>query len=284
MPAPSSPTSAIYRCSCSPRLTKDWESTKDQFADLSRRLAQEADYELEAANLRKAKALFNDNGIVIPRVYPQWSTARVLTMERLRGMHLREYLETHPSQEERNEVGRKIIRALYRMMYAGKMFYVDVHPGNLLMMEGGRLGMLDFGFIMPIDGEEGELFRKMDRALTTGRLEDRLAANKEWCNLRDDETERIKLIEQYADWCWRSRYCGGEFDFGDEADFREGIRLFTEMFRRRYSRARPNTPVIARCQFAWRSILYQLKAKINIRDIAEEEVKATGWDRSDYAV
>lgn len=266
------------------RLTKDWESTKDQFADLSRRLALEADYELEAANLRKAAALFHEeDGIVIPRVYPQWSTARVLTMERLPGIHLREYLDTHPSQEERNEVGRKILRAWYRMMYAGKMFYVDVHPGNLLMMEGGRLGVLDFGFIMPIEGEEGELFRKMDRALTTGRIEDRLAANKEWCNLRDDETDRINLHEQYADWCWRPRYCGGVFDFGNETDFREGIRLFTEMFRRRYSRARPNTPAIARCQFAWRSMLYQLKAKINIRDIAEEEVKATGWDRSEYA-
>lgn len=267
------------------RLTKDWESTKDQFADLSRRLALEADYELEAANLRKAKALFTEeDGIVIPKVFPQWSTARVLSMERLRGKHLREFLDGNPSQEERNEVGRKILRAWYRMMYAGKMFYADMHPGNFLMLEGGRLGMLDFGFIMPIEGEEGELFRKMDRALTTGKSEDRMAANKEWCNIRDDETDRLQLTERYADWCWRPRYSGGVFDFGDEADFREGIHLFTELFRRRYSRARPSTPVIARCQFAWRSMLYQLKAKINIRDIAEDEVKATGWDRSEYAV
>ena len=265
------------------RLTKDWESTKDQFADLSRRLAQEADYELEAANLRKAATLFNDDdGIVIPRVYPQWSTGRVLTMERLRGMHLREFLDGNPSQEERNEVARKLLRAWYRLMYAGKMFYADMHPGNLLVLDGGRLGVLDFGFVMKLEGEEGELFRKMDRGLTTGRLEDRVAAVKEWSNIRDDETERIELMERYADWCWRSRYCGGVFDFGDEADFREGIDLFTEMMRRRYGRARASTPVIARCQFAWRSILYQLKAKINIRDIAEEEVKATGWDRSDY--
>ncbi|MGI8981612.1 MAG: ABC1 kinase family protein [Pirellulaceae bacterium] len=266
------------------RLTKDWESTKDQFADLSRRLALEADYELEAANLRKAAALFSDeDGIVIPRVYPQWSTGRVLTMERLRGMHLREFIESNPSQEERNEVARRLLRAWYRMMYAGKMFYADIHPGNLLVLDGGRLGVLDFGFIMKLEGEEGELFRKMDRGLTTGRLEDRVAAVKEWSNIGDNETERLELMEGYADWCWRSRYCGGVFDFGDEADFREGIDLFTEMMRRRYGRARPSTPVIARCQFAWRSILYQLRAKINIRDIAEEEVKATGWDRSDYA-
>jgi predicted unusual protein kinase regulating ubiquinone biosynthesis (AarF/ABC1/UbiB family) len=204
-------------------------------------------------------------------------------MQRLRGMHLREYLATNPSQAERNEVGRKILRAWYRLMYAGRMFYADMHPGNFLMLDDGRIGVLDFGLIMPIEGEEGELFRKMDRALTTGRIEDRIAANKEWCNLRDDETDRIHVTERYADWCWRSRYCGGEFDFGNEADFREGITLFTEMVRKRYSRARPNTPVIARCQFAWRSMLYQLRAKINIRDLAEDEVKATGWDRSEYA-
>ena len=33
----------------------------------------------------------------------------------------------------------------------------------------------------------------------------------------------------------------------------------------------------------WRSILYRLEANIDIRQMAEEEVKVTGWDRSDYA-
>ncbi len=81
-----------------------------------------------------------------------------------------------------------------------------------------------------------------------------------------------------------SRYRGGEYDFGDEADFRRGIDLFTEMVRKRYTRSRPNTPAIARCQFGWRSLLYQLKARIDVRAVAEEEVKVTGWDRSDYAM
>src|SRR4029453_10060727 len=48
------------------RLNKDWESTKDQFDDLRRRLTQETDYELEAAHLRKARPLFREeDGIVI---------------------------------------------------------------------------------------------------------------------------------------------------------------------------------------------------------------------------
>ena len=55
------------------------------------------------------------------------------------------------------------------------------------------------------------------------------------------------------------------------------------MVRKRYSRSRPCTPVIARQNFGLRSMLYRLKARIDIRPIAEEEVKVTGWDRSDYA-
>ena len=91
------------------------------------------------------------------------------------------------------------------------------------------------------------------------------------------------VSDEFADWCWRARYWGGEFDFGDEADFRRGVDLFVEMVRKRYNRSRPCTPSIARQQFGARSILYRLKAKIDVAPIAEEEVRAAGWDRSDYA-
>jgi predicted unusual protein kinase regulating ubiquinone biosynthesis (AarF/ABC1/UbiB family) len=93
------------------RLGKDWENTKDQFNDLRVRLERETDYEAEAATLTRVRPLFRDaDGIVVPRVYPQHSTARVLTMDRLDGVHLDEYLARNPSQEDRNEFARKLIR------------------------------------------------------------------------------------------------------------------------------------------------------------------------------
>jgi predicted unusual protein kinase regulating ubiquinone biosynthesis (AarF/ABC1/UbiB family) len=267
------------------RLSRDWENTKDQFNDLRMRLEQETDYELEAANLEKARLLFReDDGIVVPRVYRQLSTTRVLTMERLGGVHLDAFLAREPSQEVRNEFARKILRAWYRMMYAGRLYYGDFHPGNFLFMDDSRLGVIDFGYVTRLDDEIWELFRKMDRALTTGRREDRVAAVQEWMWASDEPAthERIRLGEEFADWSWRSRYCGGEFDFSDEADFRHGVDVFLEMVRKRYSRARPITPTLSRQQFGWRSVLYRLKAKIDVREIAEEEIKATGWDRSEY--
>jgi predicted unusual protein kinase regulating ubiquinone biosynthesis (AarF/ABC1/UbiB family) len=266
------------------RLNRDWEYTKSQCEDLRKRLELETDYALEAMYLEQARPLFRESdGVVVPRVFPQFSTSRVLTMKRLHGVHLREFVAGNPSQEERNEMGRKIIRAWYRLMFAGRIFYADCHPGNFLVLNDGRLGLLDFGYMLPLEGEEWEQHRRLDRAVTTGRREDIIASQKRWCDIGDNEPDRLNLIVEFAEWCWRPRSCRCEFDFGDEANFRRGIQLFTEMVRRRYSRARPNTPSIARCQFGIAGVLYLLKARFNVSEIAEEEVKATGWDRSDYA-
>ncbi|HMF18515.1 MAG TPA: AarF/ABC1/UbiB kinase family protein, partial [Gemmataceae bacterium] len=252
------------------RLNKDWEYAKNQFDDLRRRLERETDYEAEASTLAKVRPLFHDDeGILIPRVYPQHSTARVLTMERLEGVHLDEFLDRQPSQEERNLFAGRMIRAWYRMLYAGRLLYADCHPGNFLFLEDGRLGVIDFGFVMPLDEELWTLFRRMDQALTTGRHEDRLAAVKEWSWITDEpaDADYLRLCDLFADWSWRCRYWGGPFDFADEADFRRGIDLFTEMIRKRYSRARPCTPLMARQNFGVRSLLYRLKAKIDIRPL-----------------
>ena len=266
------------------RLNRDWENIKEQFDDLQRRLALECDYRLEASNLSKARALFRDyDGIIVPRVFPQFSTSRMLTMERLEGVHLREFVAGNPSQSERNELACKIVRACCRMIYSGRMVYADLHPGNFLALGDGRLGVLDFGFVLSLGVDEWERYRKIDRPYTTGHRDERLAFLKEWGDIRDDETDRLRLNDEFAEWCWKSRSQHGEYDFGDEAEFRRGIDLFTEMVRKRYSRARPETLSIARSNFSVSSILYLLKAKIDVGAIAEAEVKATGWDRSAYA-
>lgn len=268
------------------RLSRDWQNTKDQFDDLRIRLEEETDYEREATMLERAHALFReDDGIIVPRVFRSHSTNRVLTMEYLGGRRIDEFLSQGPSQEACNEIARKIMRAWYRLSYAGRMLYADFHPGNFLVLEDGRLGVIDFGFIMTIGEEEWEQFRKMDRALTTGLREDRIAAMKEWSWITDDpaDAERLRLCEEFAHWNWRPRYCGGEFDFSDEEDFRRGVDLFAELTRKRLTRGRPCSPTVCRSQMALRALFYRLKARFDVCEIAEQEVKAAGWDRSDYA-
>jgi predicted unusual protein kinase regulating ubiquinone biosynthesis (AarF/ABC1/UbiB family) len=268
------------------RLSADWENTREQFDDLRMRLEHETDYEREAATLQKMRSLFHeDDGIVIPRVYPEHCTGRVLTMQRLGGVHLDEFMATDPPQSLRDEFARKIVRAWYRMLYAGRTLYADFHPGNFLFMDDGRLGVIDFGSMVELDDTLWELFRKMDRPLTTGRQDERIAALKEWSWIGDDpaDADRLRVTDAFTDWSWRARYAGGAFDFGDLDDLRRGIDLFVEMVRKRYSRARPCTPMMARQQMAWHAIFYRMRACIDIAPLAEQEVRAAGWDRSEYA-
>jgi aarF domain-containing kinase len=268
------------------RLSADWENMREQFDDLRMRLEHETDYEREARMLQKVRALCReDDGIVVPRVFPQHSTRRILAMEYLPGVHLGQFLAGKPSQELRNEFARKIIRSWLRMLYAGRVVYADANPGNFIFMADGRLGVIDFGSMVELDEHLWDLFRKIDRAQTTGRRDDRIAAIKQWHMIGDDpaDAERLRVTEQLADWIWRWRYVGGEFDFADEADFRRGIDLMIEAARKRYGRGQACMLSVARLNFAMRSILYRLKAKFDVRAIAEEEVVAAGWDRSDYA-
>ncbi len=206
-------------------------------------------------------------------------------MDRLGGVHLDTYLAANPSQAERDEAGRKILQSWYRMFFAGRMFYADYHPGNLLFMEDGRIGLLDFGFVMVLDDPTWATFGALDRAQSTGRLEDRVDVLKSWSSITDDpaDADRLRLTSEYAEWVWRPRYLGGMFDFGDEAHLRRGIDLFMQMVKRRYSRAKPCTFSITRQQLSLYSILYRLKAKVDVRQVCEAEAPASGWDRGDYA-
>ncbi|WP_165225418.1 ABC1 kinase family protein [Aquisphaera insulae] len=268
------------------RLDRDWQNTREQLDDLRLRLERETDYEREADTTTRMRALFReDDGIVIPRVHPEHSTSRVLTTEWLEGLHLDEFLAADPPQERRDAFARKIVTAWLRMLYAGRTVYGDMHPGNFVFLEDGRLGVIDFGFMVELDDATWALMEKVDLAMASGRIEDRIACVKEWSWIGEDtaEDERVRLYERFADWQWRSRYTAGDFDFGDEAEFRRGVDLFVEMVRKRYSRSRPCTPALARQQFGVRSLLYRLRARINLAEIADREVRATGWDRSDHA-
>ena len=269
------------------RLSREWESVKSRMEFIRRALEVETDYQQEADYQERARALFReDDGIVVPRVFRELSTRRVLTMEHIDGRHIHEFLADRPTQEQRNAYGEKLIRAWYRMFYAGRMNYVDIHPGNLLFLDDGRLGVLDFGCVVEHNDADWEMMRIGDRPLTTGDRAERMAFVKQWLGLPPDapDDDSLKLLDQYAEASWRPRFTKGAFDFGDPQEFRRAFDLFLEMIRRRYTRGRPVDAYISRWDFGYRSLLYRLQARIDVTPIAEEEVKATGWDRSGYAM
>ncbi len=127
------------------------------------RLAEEVDYEREAANQQLFADYYRDHPFIkIPEVVHELSTRRVLTTELATGFTWPELL-TH-SQADRDHAGEVIFRFVFRGLYRLGSFNGDPHPGNYLFQEDGTVTFLDFGLVKHFSTEELQTFGAMVKA------------------------------------------------------------------------------------------------------------------------
>ncbi len=135
-------------------------------------LSRELDFLQEARAAREFRDNFADlPGFVIPEVYPELSSRRVLVMELLCGASLSSLLGRggQPRQlddAEARAVMHKVMEATWLQVFEHGLFHGDPHPGNLLWLEGGRLGILDFGLTERVTAE----MRDVVMSLFTGLI------------------------------------------------------------------------------------------------------------------
>jgi predicted unusual protein kinase regulating ubiquinone biosynthesis (AarF/ABC1/UbiB family) len=127
------------------------EEMDDIFDELRDRLTEELDYLHEALNLNAYQQVYGDDPRVrIPVVYPEWSTERVLTLDRLPGQHIDTFLR-YATPEARARAGHTIAHFYYEQVFRHRMLHADPHPGNYLFEADGRVGVLDFGCVKRFD-------------------------------------------------------------------------------------------------------------------------------------
>ena len=267
------------------RLTQEWDNLKRRVDFVRRGIERETDYTREAENQSRIRRLFfEEDGIVVPQVYSEFSTDRILTMDYLAGDHLDELLARNPSQEERNNFALKLLRAGARVLYQARMHNVDVHPGNFLFMPDGHVGLIDFGCVMHYEGDAiWDLFGRIHRAMVTGEEGCIRNVMKEWQQLTDDphHAEQLRLSTEFGKWCWRPYYAPGPFRCGDREYLQRGVDLMGEMMRNRCTRSHPTNLMQFRWQVGWWMLQYRLGAIIDPTPTINEEVQASGWDLSD---
>ena len=263
------------------RLGRGWEPMKAQLEEIRRVIDQETDYQQEAEWQRRARSLFHeDDPILVPRVHDEFSTRRVLTMEYLDGVHVREFVAGNPSQELRDHFGGLIVQAESRLHYAGRLLYADPHPGNYLFRADGRLGFLDFGCVRPYTDREWECCLLCDAAIRGGS-DDVVRALRSTLGLADGDEIDPDLLAQnveFGRWMWRPYWHEGPFDFGDSGYLREGVDRFVAIGRARIaSPFLPMNAFIARWYFGTVAMLYRLRARVDLRAIYLRERLAAGW-------
>ncbi|HUK94954.1 MAG TPA: AarF/ABC1/UbiB kinase family protein [Gaiellaceae bacterium] len=116
----------------------------DEFA---RSIRQELDYRLEARNAEAFHHNFAGYPHVrIPRVYWSYTRPRVLTLELLEGVQLRDLPEEAWTLEERRRLAYLMTDTWMTMIFRHGFFHADPHPANIFVLEDGDvIGLVDFG-------------------------------------------------------------------------------------------------------------------------------------------
>ncbi|MFP5318187.1 MAG: ABC1 kinase family protein [Acidimicrobiia bacterium] len=164
-----------------------------QFSDT---LRAELDYVREAANAKRFAANFSgDPAVHIPEVFGELSTARVLTLERVRGLKVDDLAGLAAAGIDRQGLARRAARVTLQMVFRDGFFHADPHPGNFFVEPDGRLGIIDFGMVGAIDAStRGKLLAALAAVATgdgDGVVDNLLAlgfagADVERAGLRDD--------------------------------------------------------------------------------------------------
>ena len=110
-------------------------------------IRRELDYTAEAANARRFAVNFADMPVVIPEVYLELSTSRVLTLQYVEGTRFRDIQPLLLAPSERRRVASMGADAIFKMAFEDGFFHGDPHPGNLILTPEGDLALLDFGMI-----------------------------------------------------------------------------------------------------------------------------------------
>jgi ubiquinone biosynthesis protein len=109
-------------------------------------ILQELDFRREGRNAdRFRRHLQEMPGIVIPQVFWEYSTPRVLTIEYMVGQGLRQSIGR--ADEQRHAIAANLYQAFLKQIFEDGFFHGDPHPGNLLFLADGSVGLLDFGIV-----------------------------------------------------------------------------------------------------------------------------------------
>jgi ubiquinone biosynthesis protein len=125
--------------------------------EFDRTIHEELDFGNEARNARAMReAAAGRDYIVIPRVHDELSSATVLTLDYVEGARISEV--TAEAGYDLEAIARNVIEAAFRQLFEDGLFHGDPHPGNILVLPGNRIALLDFGLV-------GRLTRAQQEAL-----------------------------------------------------------------------------------------------------------------------
>jgi len=244
--------------------------------ELTERLVEEVNYELEAKNQHKFWDYYRGHPFIhVPAVIPEHSTRRILTTELATGHRFDEVLTW--SAEERNLASETLYRFTFGSMYQLHAFNGDPHPGNYIFRPGGEVTFLDYGLVKHFDQQAVDDFMTLIKAMVID--EDMVAYRRSAIEqkLLVPEAEEKVTEEQLK------AYFGHFYEFVKHDDeYTTTPEYASETVRKifafseatngiaQYTNMPPNYTIVQRINLGLLAVFGELEATANWRRIAEE--------------
>ncbi|MGN6248478.1 MAG: ABC1 kinase family protein, partial [Ginsengibacter sp.] len=163
--------------------------------EVEERLLEETDYELEVKrSIKISKACKGLKNVVFPTYYPKFSSSKIITMDWMEGLHLKEFLATNPSQKLKNKIGQALWDFYNFQQHELRAVHADPHPGNFLITPDEKLAVIDFGCIKELPDDFYEPFFAL---IVPGLMEDKEATIKAFRQLEmiqpNDDKKQIEF-------------------------------------------------------------------------------------------
>jgi ubiquinone biosynthesis protein len=133
-----------------------FKSFRQIFSDIVNLLEDTSKNELDllkeaACATRLKKNLKDLQGFYIPEIYWQFSSNRILVSEWIEGIAFSDTQKIQNSNFDKKTIARNLVISYFHQVYEDGFFHADMHPGNLFLMNDGRIAAVDFGIIGIID-------------------------------------------------------------------------------------------------------------------------------------
>ncbi|MNZ65213.1 putative protein kinase UbiB [compost metagenome] len=173
--------------------------------EFSKSLLGELDYGQEGRNAEKIAQQMDYDGVYIPDIYWDYTSARVLTMEYVVGITLSRRDELLSSGVKLKVIAQQLVEMMLRQIFIHGFFHADPHPGNVMRMADGKLALIDFGMMGRLNEEMKEqlsalviaLMRKNTDAMVRAIL--RLGVIPEDADRAALHNDMDRLREEYYD-------------------------------------------------------------------------------------
>ncbi|MFC4727373.1 ABC1 kinase family protein [Coralloluteibacterium thermophilus] len=166
-------------------------------------LGRELDLAAECRNAERIAAAFaGREGLVVPRVYWEWTTTRTNVQARIEGAPVSDLAALDAAGIDRHRLARQGARAMLRMVFEDGFFHADPHAGNVFALPGGDIALIDYGMVGHLSEARRAQVVRLLHGLVQRDSRQAVDVLLDWTHGGDVEEERLAedvdaLVDRY---------------------------------------------------------------------------------------